>query len=75
MELPDGCVFRRHIDNLRSRVTSSGSEEREEEEDDWLTDNMELSQTEENTVEDTVVAAPAPRRFNRNRHQQNGSHP
>ena len=68
VELPDGRVFRRHIDNLRSRVTSSGSEEREEE-DDWLTDNMELSQTEENTVEDTVVAAPAPRRSNRNRHQ------
>ena len=40
VELPDGRVFRRHIDNLRSRVTSSGSEEREE--DDWLTGNMEL---------------------------------
>ena len=37
-----------------------------EEEDDWLTENMEFSQTEEDTVEDTVVDTPAPQRSSQN---------
>ena len=37
VELPDGRVFRGHIDNLKDRATSSNSEEREvDDNDDWL---------------------------------------
>ena len=68
VELPDGRVFRRHIDNLRDRATSSNSEEREvDDNDDWL----DISQTEDNTesTETDHLPTPPPRRSTRNRQQ------